>query len=660
MAGNAIVGALRVVLGADTAAFESGLKSAQSKMDSFGAGMAKAGAAIGVAMAAAAASLAVSIKHAVDEADKLGKMAQKVGVPVEELSALKHAADLSGVSLEALGTGLGKLSKAMVEAAAKPTSEAANAFRALGVSATNADGTLKSSSQVLSDVAGKFEGLKDGAGKTAVAMAIFGKSGKDMIPLLNAGRDGLQEMKDEAEKLGIIISGKTFKSAEAFNDNLTRLGKAKDGIILKITEGLLPSLENLTNKMVAGAKESNSFRLVGETLGAAFTFLTNVGAVLAGKFAEILLSVTSLGKAAFALATGDFAKISEIFTTWTVEAGRLKQSTNEAAKSLVGLNDPLQQISVWAGEGAFGKIIPQQKEFNYQALAGKTAIDKFVEATKKSIAAQDAETQTVGMAAGAKENLKVQLQGLEVATAAQIRINDALRIKLAELGFSAEQSALKLQGVQLVQQNLAPGELFRTEMENNRLAMVAVGATSEQLARQAEKDAEKFGMSWSAIGTNIAGTAGALSQLAGTFSKENKAMGIASKAFGIGQAIINTQIAITKALATLPPPASYAAVALAIAQGAAAVATISAQGFARGGSFMVPGGKSMTDNMMVPLNLASGERVDITPANDVGRGGRGGNTVIELHGERFSRDQVRDLFETINSGLADGHRFKVA
>jgi hypothetical protein len=392
MAGNAIIGALRVILGADTAAFEDGLKNASKKMDSFGAGMAKAGAALGVAVAAAATAMAVAIKGAVNEADELGKMAQKVGVPVEELSALKHAADLSGVSLEALGTGLGKLSKAMVEAAANPTSAAADAFRALGVSVTNADGTLKTSAQGLSDIAGKFEGLKDGAGKTAVSMAIFGKAGKDLIPLLNSGKDGLQEMKDEAAKLGIVIDNQTAKSAEAFNDNLTRLGKVKDAIILKITAGMLPALEDMSKAMVRAAKDSEGLKTVGESIGSMF-----VGVFFEIEKFSLALKRLPIEWAAFKKAFFD-ASWSE-FNAVLKESDRLL-SNLVTTQQTAGLADAFGPVAEKAPKAAAAL-----KEFNFQALAGKDAIDKFVEANQKSIASQQAEIQAVGAAAGVKESL---------------------------------------------------------------------------------------------------------------------------------------------------------------------------------------------------------------------------------------------------------------
>ena len=98
---SATIGSLRVLLGLDTASFEVGLAAASKKFTAFG-NVLKSGAVIATAaVAGAAAGLGVAIKNTVDQADELSKASQKIGIPVEQLSALSHAADLSGVSCNA-------------------------------------------------------------------------------------------------------------------------------------------------------------------------------------------------------------------------------------------------------------------------------------------------------------------------------------------------------------------------------------------------------------------------------------------------------------------------------------------------------------------------------------------------------------------------------
>lgn len=255
--GGGVIGALRVVLGADTAAFETGLKKSASSLDKFAANAKKAGIAIAGAMTVAAIGLGMAIKGTLDEADKLGKMAQSIGVPVEELSKLKHAADLSGVSLESLSKGVGRLNRNIVEGA-QGLSTPIRAFEALGISIRNTDGSLKTVSQALPEIADKFAQMRDGPEKTALAMQLLGRAGADLIPMLNLGKAGLNEMMREAEALGLVIDTKTAKAAEEFNDNLTRLRRVFDGMITQVTAQLAPALAMFSGALVTLAKNSDN------------------------------------------------------------------------------------------------------------------------------------------------------------------------------------------------------------------------------------------------------------------------------------------------------------------------------------------------------------------------------------------------------------------
>jgi hypothetical protein len=151
---------------------------------------------------------------------------------------------------------------------------AAQAFKALGISVKNNDGTLKSSSrcpqrsrrQVRKDTS-------DGATKSALAIAIFGKSGADMIPLLNQGGAAIKQAGEEAERFGIVLSKDVTDGAEQFNDNLTRMAKVGDGIIIKIAAGLLPTLVGMSNAMVDAAKNTDLLSQVSNILGKALQFV---------------------------------------------------------------------------------------------------------------------------------------------------------------------------------------------------------------------------------------------------------------------------------------------------------------------------------------------------------------------------------------------------
>lgn len=205
--------------------------------------------AITVSATAAAAALVGAVKSAADYGDQLDNMSQRTGVAVEELAKLQYAAKLSDTSSEALGKGIGNLSKLMV-AAAGGAEESSKLFEKFGINLRNADGTIRGTSDVLYDLADVFATMPDGPQKTALAMEFFGKKlGQELIPLLNQGSEGLKAMADEAERLGLVLNAEQAKAAADFNDNLDRLGQLSRGVAVSIGNALIPALNNMLAKL---------------------------------------------------------------------------------------------------------------------------------------------------------------------------------------------------------------------------------------------------------------------------------------------------------------------------------------------------------------------------------------------------------------------------
>ena len=270
MAGSsAVIGALRVNLGLDTAQFNAGLKASQASLAKFGKTVAVGFAAVATAAVAAGAAMGVAVKGAIDHADALSKSAQKAGVTTEALSRLEWAAKLSDVSLEQLTGGLSRLSKTMLDVATGSQGPAATAFKALGIAVTDAAGNLRNSDAVFADIAARFAQMEDGSTKTALAISLFGKSGAELIPLLNSGADGLAAMAAESDKLGLTISTRTGKAAEQFNDTLTKIGKIMGGVVNKVMEAALPALQSLADTL-ASPQFAEAAQTLATTLVAAF------------------------------------------------------------------------------------------------------------------------------------------------------------------------------------------------------------------------------------------------------------------------------------------------------------------------------------------------------------------------------------------------------
>ncbi len=199
-------------------------------------------------LAAAGTALFAVAKSTTDFGDQLFKTSQKVGIQVEVLAGLQHAASLADVSNDQLQTGLQALSRAMVDSA-QGAGAGFEAFQRVGISATDANGKLRPMHDVLLDLADVFSGAQDGAGKTELSMSLLGKAGAGLVPLLNAGKAGIQEMEAEARKLGLTMSESDAKAAEAFNDAITKLQAQARGFSNTIGVHMLGPLTELLSLM---------------------------------------------------------------------------------------------------------------------------------------------------------------------------------------------------------------------------------------------------------------------------------------------------------------------------------------------------------------------------------------------------------------------------
>jgi hypothetical protein len=251
---SVVVGTLTIDLKANTASFSQSMDK-MSQLSAKTANDVKRSlekiAAVGIAMGAAIATGTVAlIKGSLDAADAMGKMAQKTGTTVETLSVLSYAAKLADVETETLAKGLEKLSQASFKAQ-NGNVQLQRIFDRLGVSTKDANGNLQDSGIVMEEIAVKFAGMQDGAGKTALAMAIFGKGGAALIPMLNELGEKQQEINAEAHRYGLVLSTSTVDVAAKAHDDLKRLDMVFTGMGYSLLSATLPALDELLQKLIS-------------------------------------------------------------------------------------------------------------------------------------------------------------------------------------------------------------------------------------------------------------------------------------------------------------------------------------------------------------------------------------------------------------------------
>lgn len=260
-----LAGTLELQLLADVARIKSDMDRASRIVSSGASSMQKAMELVKVAMASVASGFAVAtlvrnIQAVVAEWDELGKAAQRAGFQsAQAMGEFQYAAKLAGTDARGFETAMGKLSEKMADAAGG-NKQAAALFAALGIQVKDSTGALRSNEDVLTDLARAFSTFRDGPEKSALAMDLFSKAGKDLIPLLNGGATGLATLRQEFRELYGVLDAEAIKAAEQFNDNLEKLKIASGALSRSMVEELLPALVRISDKMVEAARNGGILR----------------------------------------------------------------------------------------------------------------------------------------------------------------------------------------------------------------------------------------------------------------------------------------------------------------------------------------------------------------------------------------------------------------
>lgn len=257
---------VEVVLDLDKKRFTSGIagagreiKGLENRTSGFGARfggvmktVGKAALVAGAAVAAAGVAVGAAMIKATMSATEYGvavdKMSKQTGISAEAVSRLGYAAQQEHASMEGLSTGIKKLARTMSDAK-DGGAAGAEAFAKLGLSAVDANGGLKKTDDMLLEIADKFKVMTDDTEKAALAQELFGRSGMELIPFLEMGRSGIEELGKEADELGITLDATSAGAFKRFDDKLTKLKGSFKGAGIIIGEQLIEPLGKLADAL---------------------------------------------------------------------------------------------------------------------------------------------------------------------------------------------------------------------------------------------------------------------------------------------------------------------------------------------------------------------------------------------------------------------------
>lgn len=474
-------------------------------------------AAAGVAAGAVAGArwLTDLTGKALDAAGRLDDLAQATGVSGETLSRFSIAAKLGGTDIEGLAGGLQKLN-IKIDDAANGGKEATAAFDRIGVSVRDAGGEVRSTEDIIGDVAEKFALMDDGAAKTAIAVDLFGKSGTNLIPMLNAGRDGLEEAAAAADALGITLSEDTIAAAAAAGDSLDLMGQISVGLGNKIMAEVAPTITGLTERFTAFVIESGAVDVAAKVIAGAFNVIVNAGQIVTAVFQLVANNVSTVAKAVTLAAQGEFSaafdtvksgfsnagKIitttgSDIAKVWTGELSKVEPKAVTTAKSITAIGSAAKGAKAETDKAAdaFKKFVDSLEEKIRVASEELNATEKLSEADKaRSKFLADVESGTFKVTAASRASTLAMIDGwaatikAKEAAEAEKKARDDLQKALVER-INTEVKAADALLDAIAKQKEQNEEIGKTKQELGLLEIKRLAdarATTEQRLRVAE------------------------------------------------------------------------------------------------------------------------------------------------------------------------------
>ena len=243
----------------------------------------KAFAAIGAAAVAAVGSVLALGRAFASYGDKFGKMATRTGIGAEALQELGYAAEISGTSIDSLAQALFRARRRIGNMALGGGGPAKRALETLGLDAKKLSRMAPEAQFKVLITA--LKGVANEAERNQLAFEIFGDNFRDIQPLIAASADSMDEMRERANRLGLVLSGDEIRQAEALTDAFYELGQVVKMTFIKLGAALGPTLIPLLKGLAEGIADITN-KIVSLAGG-----LTVLGAQIKLTLVEMLLAV---------------------------------------------------------------------------------------------------------------------------------------------------------------------------------------------------------------------------------------------------------------------------------------------------------------------------------------------------------------------------------
>lgn len=452
MASNEDLAKLVVRLEAQTAKYDEALKNSRKQLkqlkDQVDVVANASRLASQVIGAAFSAQVLQAAKATVDWADGLNDLSTRTGISTEALSQLSYAAKLSGTDLDAVRLGVETLARTTI------SGENADSLKALGVSARNADGSLKDTPTLVYEIADAFAEFKSGPAKTAAAMDLFGKSGAALIPLLNGGSKALKEFAAESDAVGYTLDSNTAASAAQLNDTIDRLTLTSQAWAQQVMQQALPAATDFADYLLGVSKNTDGVQNSVTGAVAAIKAFVSAGYIVSGVLKTVGQYLGAVGAIWTQVFSGDFAGAAD---TASMALDDLENIGTETADQVAKVwEDSAKRVEDATAQADAG----MQRTLLFNPAAAKAAaaaaasVDKAISALQEQydlLGANDEQAQLYKLAVDGASEAQLQLAQNILANIASYKANqqaaEAYAAQQEELNQLATQYGALIAGI---------------------------------------------------------------------------------------------------------------------------------------------------------------------------------------------------------------------
>lgn len=225
-------------------------------------------------------------------ADNLLTQSSVTGLSTDALQEYAYMSELVDTDVSTITGSLTKLTNNM-DSAKNGTGSAADAFNRLGVEVTNSDGTLRDANEVFLEAVDKLGQVENQTERDALSMDLFGRSAKDLNPLIDAGSEALDQYRQQAHDMGYVLDNETLGALGGIDDNMQMVKNTMDAAKNQIAVALAPVVADITDKFVEWAS-SVDWEEVGRVAKATFD---KIGAAIKAVWPIIETLIKWIGKA---------------------------------------------------------------------------------------------------------------------------------------------------------------------------------------------------------------------------------------------------------------------------------------------------------------------------------------------------------------------------